>query len=109
MKLGLIDEYRLFVSPVVLGGGTPYFHGREDHPLGSSSRALLIGSATKQSCRRRRRAVLQRRRATAAARAPKQPPDLQAVFAGSRSGSRRGRCPLSVGDATDGVPERDPG
>ena len=25
MKLGLIDEYRLFVSPVELGGGTPYF------------------------------------------------------------------------------------
>src|SRR5947209_10326369 len=25
MKLGLIDEYWLFVSPVVLGGGTPYF------------------------------------------------------------------------------------
>ena len=25
MKLGLIDEYRLFVSPVALGGGTPYF------------------------------------------------------------------------------------
>jgi dihydrofolate reductase len=25
IELGLIDEYLLFVSPVVLGGGTPYF------------------------------------------------------------------------------------
>jgi dihydrofolate reductase len=25
MKLGLIDDWRLFVSPVLLGGGTPYF------------------------------------------------------------------------------------
>jgi dihydrofolate reductase len=25
MKAGLIDEYQLFVSPVVVGGGTPYF------------------------------------------------------------------------------------
>jgi dihydrofolate reductase len=25
MELGLIDEWRLFVSPVLLGGGTPYF------------------------------------------------------------------------------------
>jgi dihydrofolate reductase len=25
IALGLVDEYRMFVSPVVLGGGTPYF------------------------------------------------------------------------------------
>ena len=24
-QLGLIDEYQLFVNPVVLGGGTPFF------------------------------------------------------------------------------------
>jgi dihydrofolate reductase len=30
MKLGLIDEWRLFVSPVLLGGGTPYFPRSEN-------------------------------------------------------------------------------
>jgi dihydrofolate reductase len=29
-QLGLVDEYQLFVSPVVLGGGTPYFPALEE-------------------------------------------------------------------------------
>ena len=30
IRLGLVDDYRLFVSPVVLGGGTPYFPALEE-------------------------------------------------------------------------------
>ena len=30
IKLGLVDEFRLFVSPVVLGAGTPYFPALEE-------------------------------------------------------------------------------
>jgi dihydrofolate reductase len=30
MRLGLIDEYRIFVTPFVLGGGTPMFQGISD-------------------------------------------------------------------------------
>jgi dihydrofolate reductase len=30
MELGLVDVYELFVSPVVLGGGTPYFPPLEE-------------------------------------------------------------------------------
>jgi dihydrofolate reductase len=29
-QLGLIDEYQLFISPIVLGGGTPFFPPLED-------------------------------------------------------------------------------
>jgi len=41
IELDLIDEYRLFVSPVVLGGGTPYFP-----PLGKPVNLELAGTRT---------------------------------------------------------------
>ena len=30
IELGLVDEFQMFVSPVVLGGGTPYFPALEE-------------------------------------------------------------------------------
>ena len=30
IKLGLVDEYQVFVNPVVLGGGTPFFPALEE-------------------------------------------------------------------------------
>lgn len=40
IRLGLVDEFRLYMMPVVLGGGTPYFEAGlqlELEPLGTES------------------------------------------------------------------------
>jgi dihydrofolate reductase len=41
MKLGLIDEYRLFIQPVILGSGTPFFP-----PLDNTIRLRLVETRT---------------------------------------------------------------
>jgi dihydrofolate reductase len=41
IELGLVDEYRLFISPVILGAGTPYFP-----PLDKRADLELIESHT---------------------------------------------------------------
>jgi dihydrofolate reductase len=43
-RLGLIDEYRLFVSPVVLGGGTPYFPALDERIELELVETLTFGS-----------------------------------------------------------------
>jgi dihydrofolate reductase len=43
-ELGLIDEYRMFVSPVVLGGGTPYFPALEERIALELVEARTFGS-----------------------------------------------------------------
>ena len=45
MKLELIDEWRLFVSPVLLGGGTTYFP-----PLDERINLELVETKTFGSC-----------------------------------------------------------
>ena len=40
IELGLVDEFRLFVSPVLLGGGTPYF------PAGARTDLELLETRT---------------------------------------------------------------
>jgi dihydrofolate reductase len=53
-RLGLIDEYELFVSPVVLGAGTPYFPAVE-RPIGLELVATrTFGSGVVYSRYRRR-------------------------------------------------------
>ena len=48
-QLGLIDEYRLFVSPVVLGGGTPYFPPLDERIALELVETRTFGSRVKRS------------------------------------------------------------
>ena len=44
MKLELIDEWRLFVNPVLLGGGTPYFPSLDERINLESVETRTLGS-----------------------------------------------------------------
>ena len=53
IKLVLIDEYRQFVSPVVLGGGTPYFPDLDQRINLELVEARTFGSRVVYVCYRR--------------------------------------------------------
>ena len=58
MKLGLIDEYGLFVNPVVLGGGTPYLPALDERiDLELVETRTFASRVVYLHCRRVRRAV----------------------------------------------------
>lgn len=49
-RLGLVDEYRLIVCPVLLGGGTPYFADKELLPKLRLVRTTQLGSSIAVLC-----------------------------------------------------------
>ena len=53
IKLDLIDEYRPFVSPVVLGGGTPYFPALDERIHLELVETQTFGSRVVYLCYRR--------------------------------------------------------
>lgn len=53
MKLELIDEWRLFVSPVLIGGGTPYFQTLDERINLELVEAKTFGSRVVYLCYRR--------------------------------------------------------
>lgn len=48
-ELGLIDEYRLYMHPVVLGGGVPFFGGARP-PLRVTAHERIGGEAIRLTC-----------------------------------------------------------